>query len=369
MASLSLQTLTRRFGNTFALDAVSAEIPSGSFLALLGPSGCGKTTLLRLIAGLDRPDSGALQIGGETVAAPGRFVGPEDRGLGMVFQSYALWPHMTVAGNVAFGLNRLGAADRAARVREALCKVGLEALAGRRPHELSGGQRQRVALARSLAARPRVLLLDEPLANLDAHLRQSMLTEFRRIHAETGATMVFVTHDQNEAMAVADLVGVMDRGRLEQIGPPQEIFERPASPMVARFVGRGHTLPVTVLEHAPGRCHVAIGAVRLWVAGVAPPGPGWLCLHPCDLVPAEAEGMAATVIETRFEDGYPLAHVGFDDLPESDPIALRLAPCPPRGGRLRLGLCGGWVLPRQGETIAGSLPVSAPMPARVSCHA
>ena len=237
MASIDLEDLCRRFGKTPAVDRISASIGAGRFVALLGPSGCGKTTLLRMIAGLERPDAGRIRIDGQIVAAPDRFVPPERRNLGMVFQSYALWPHMTVAGNIAFGLNRLPREECASRMREALQMVGLTDMAGRKPHELSGGQRQRVALARSLAARPRVLLLDEPLANLDAHLRHSMLAEFRRIHAATGCTMVLVTHDQNEAMAVADLVGVMNRGRLEQLAAPQQLFDRPANPMVARYVG------------------------------------------------------------------------------------------------------------------------------------
>ncbi|MGD9918884.1 MAG: ABC transporter ATP-binding protein [Paenirhodobacter sp.] len=349
MASILLDTLTRQFGETRAVDAVSAEIAAGRFVALLGPSGCGKTTLLRLIAGLERPDAGRLAIGGHEVAGPGGFVGPERRGLGMVFQSYALWPHMTVAGNVAFGLNRLPRGERAARVAEALRGVGLEALAGRRPHELSGGQRQRVALARSLAARPGVLLLDEPLANLDAHLRRTMLAEFRRIHAETGCTMVFVTHDQSEAMAVADLVGVMAGGRLEQLAPPQALYERPASPMVARFVGEGQTLPVIVQgRDAAGRCRIAIGATQLAVPGAVTAGPGWLCLHPADLRPAP-EGLAATVTECRFAEGRHQATLILDDLPQGAPLALPLEAPAPRGTRLRLALRGGWVLPRAEE--------------------
>ncbi|SOC09453.1 ABC transporter ATP-binding protein [Rhodobacter maris] len=346
MSALVFENLSRRFGETLALDGVSAEIPSGTFLALLGPSGCGKTTLLRQIAGLDRPDGGRLFIGTEEVAGPGRFTPPEARGLGMVFQSYALWPHMSVAQNIAFGLNRLAKAERLTRVEEALSKVGLAALANRRPHELSGGQRQRVALARSLAARPRVLLLDEPLANLDAHLRAAMLAEFRRIHAETGCTMVFVTHDQNEAMAVADMIGVMDRGRLEQLGTPQQVFEEPASPMVARFVGQGRTLPVTVLTRESGRCRIRLGGQEITLPGTAPPGPGWLCVHPRDLAQSRAMGLPATVLESRFEDGYHLAQLIFDDLPDVASLPLRLDRATPRGSRLKVVLRGGFVLPR-----------------------
>ncbi|MFD2174278.1 ABC transporter ATP-binding protein [Rhodobacter lacus] len=363
MAALSFENLSRRFGETLALDGVSAEIPSGTFLALLGPSGCGKTTLLRQIAGLDRPDGGRLSIGGQEVAGPSCFTPPEARGLGMVFQSYALWPHMSVAENIAFGLNRLAKPERLARVEEALAKVGLAALAGRRPHQLSGGQRQRVALARSLAARPRVLLLDEPLANLDAHLRAAMLAEFRRIHAETGCTMVFVTHDQNEAMAVADLIGVMDRGRLEQLAPPQEVFERPASPMVARFVGQGRTLPVTVVSAAAGRCRIRLGGQETTLPGTAPPGPGWLCVHPRDLAHSRAMGLPATVLECRFEDGWHIAQLIFDDLPDVASLPLRLDRAAPRGSRLKVVLRGGFVLPRAEVAPKALSPVGRTVPA------
>ncbi|PTV97431.1 iron(III) transport system ATP-binding protein [Rhodobacter aestuarii] len=347
MAALSFQNLSRSFGDIRALDGVSADIPEGSFLALLGPSGCGKTTLLRLIAGLDRPDGGSLHIGETLVAGPEQFIGPEARGLGMVFQSYALWPHMTVAGNVAFGLNRLGRADRATRVERALHTVGLSDMAGRRPHELSGGQRQRVALARALAARPRVLLLDEPLANLDAHLRQQMLAEFRRIHAETGCTMVFVTHDQNEAMAVADLIGVMDRGQLMQLGSPQDLFQRPANEMVARFVGHGRTLPVTVVLRGTRRCRFMIGGCTFTLPGIAPPGPAWLCLHPSDLtLSTNKSGLVARVTDLRFEDGYQVAHLWLEDLPEAAPLVLRLDHPLVLGAEVRVTVRGGWVLPR-----------------------
>lgn len=348
MAEISFDSVSRRFGKTLAVDNVSMMLESGRFLALLGPSGCGKTTLLRLIAGLERPDDGTITLGGQIVAAPGRFVEPEQRALGMVFQSYALWPNMSVAGNIGFGLNRLPRAEREERVQDALRMVGLGEMSTRKPHELSGGQRQRVALARSLAARPRILLLDEPLANLDAHLRQSMLAEFRRIHAATGCTMVFVTHDQNEAMAVADLVGVMDRGRIEQMAIPMDLFDRPAPPMVARFVGNGRTLPVTVQERlTDGTCRIRIGDRTIAVPGKVAHGPGWLCLHPRDLSPT-TEGIAATISAVRFEDGYYLADVLLDALPEADALPLRMPASARQGEKLRIAVRGGWVLPRDG---------------------
>ncbi|SFA48960.1 iron(III) transport system ATP-binding protein [Paracoccus halophilus] len=349
MTSISFDNVSRSFGQTRAVDDVTATFESGRFVALLGPSGCGKTTLLRLIAGLERLDSGAIRLDDRTVAAPGRFVPPEARGLGMVFQSYALWPHMTVAGNIAFGLNRLSRAERDSRVTESLRMTGLTQMAGRKPHELSGGQRQRVALARSLSARPRILLLDEPLANLDAHLRQSMLAEFRRIHAATGCTMVFVTHDQNEAMAVADTVGVMDRGRLQQLAAPQHLFDRPASPMVARFVGQGRTLPVTAEGlDADGRAGIRIGGHRIAVPGKVAQGPAWLCLHARDLSLA-AEGVPARVASTRFEDGYHVADVILDALPEAVPVSVRLDAPARQGDAIRLAIRGGWLLPREDD--------------------
>lgn len=244
MAAIEMEAVVRAFGATRAVDGVSLAVPPGAFLALLGPSGCGKTTLLRLIAGLERPDAGRIALGGRLVAGPGRFVAPEARGLGMVFQSYALWPHMTVAGNIRFGLRiqRLSRAEERARIGEALEMVGLSGMADRRPHQLSGGQRQRVALARSLAVRPGLILLDEPLANLDAHLRETMLAEFRRIHAALRTTFVFVTHDQSEALSMADRVAVFNEGRIVQVGPPEEVYEQPATRFVARFVGSANVL-------------------------------------------------------------------------------------------------------------------------------
>ncbi|WP_052042186.1 ABC transporter ATP-binding protein [Paracoccus sphaerophysae] len=361
MTEIRIENLSRRFGATRAVDALSATLPEGSFTALLGPSGCGKSTLLRLIAGLERPDAGRLWLGDRLVAGPGRFVEPEARALGIVFQSYALWPHMTVAGNIGFGLNRLARAEREARIREALAMVGLDGMAGRKPHELSGGQRQRVALARSLAARPRILLLDEPLANLDAHLRQTMLAEFRRIHAATGCTMVFVTHDQNEALAVASLVGVMQAGRLEQLGSPQELYDRPRTEMVARFIGHGRTLPVMVTARAGNQCQVAIGPHRTTLPGLAPPGPAWLCLHARDLA-VIPQGLPARIAAVRFEDGFSVADVLLDDLPEAEHLSLRLDRRAETGERIGLALQGGWVLPRRSRDHAAAYPAPSLMP-------
>ena len=202
MAGVSFETVSKQFGETRAVESVSLDIADGEFFALLGPSGCGKTTLLRLVAGFEIPDAGSVKLGGAEVGRPGWALPPEKRKIGMVFQSYALWPNMTVAENVAFALRvrRVRGAERVRIVNESLVKVGLEGLAERRPHELSGGQRQRVALARCLAMRPDVVLLDEPLANLDVHLRETMLEEFARFHKELRATFIYVTHDQAEAL-------------------------------------------------------------------------------------------------------------------------------------------------------------------------
>ncbi|HWT08576.1 MAG TPA: ABC transporter ATP-binding protein [Roseomonas sp.] len=246
---LELAGLTRRFGtNLPAVDALSLSLPRGALLALLGPSGCGKTTTLRMIAGLERADAGRVVVDGRDVTA----LPPEARNMGVVFQSYALFPHMTAAGNVGFGLEtrRLPRAERAGRVNEALALVGLTDYAARKPRQLSGGQQQRVALARALAIRPELLLLDEPLSALDAQMRDGVREEIRALQRRLGTTAVFVTHDQAEALAMADLVAVMNRGRLEQCGTPEDLFERPMTRFVAGFVGRSSRFAATV--EAPG---------------------------------------------------------------------------------------------------------------------
>jgi ABC-type sugar transport system ATPase subunit len=238
---LEVRGLSKRFGHVLAVANVSLEVPAGAFLTLLGPSGCGKTTLLRMLAGLEFPDSGLIRLGGRTVfsAQEGRFLPPGERGVGLVFQSYALWPHMTVFENMAFGLRvrRQNRTTIAEAVGRALAYMQLEGLEGRYPQELSGGQQQRVALARMLVAGPKVFLMDEPLSNLDARLRMDMRGELKRIHRDAGATTVYVTHDQAEALTMATHVAVMRAGRIEQVGSPREIYRRPASLFVADFVG------------------------------------------------------------------------------------------------------------------------------------
>jgi putrescine transport system ATP-binding protein len=237
---LRAEALTKRFGATLALDALDLAIGQGEFFALLGGSGSGKSTLLRIIAGFETPDSGRLLLEGADIAA----TPPWARPVNMMFQSYALFPHMSVADNIAYGLRRARTprAEIAERLAAALAMVGLEGFGARRPHQLSGGQRQRVALARSLVMRPRLLLLDEPLGALDAGLRERTGFELRALQRETGAAFVMVTHDQEEALALADRVAVLEAGRVAQVGTPRAIYERPASRFVARFLGAANVL-------------------------------------------------------------------------------------------------------------------------------
>ena len=245
MAALELRGLVKRFGSAVIVDGIDLTIPDGAFACLLGPSGCGKTTLLRLIAGFIAPDAGEISVGGERLSAPGNVVPPERRGMSMIFQGYALWPHMTVEQNVGYGLRarNVPKGEIARRVATICAATKLEPLMKRYPSDLSGGQQQRVALARALVVEPRTLLLDEPLSNLDANLREEMRFEIRRLHDEFGYTTVYVTHDQSEAMATADLIVVLNAGRVEQAGTAEDIYRRPRSEFVARFVGGANVLP------------------------------------------------------------------------------------------------------------------------------
>jgi iron(III) transport system ATP-binding protein len=247
MALLELSHVTRRYAadRPAAVDGLSFSLERGLIVALLGPSGCGKTTTLRIIAGFEAPDAGRIAIGGRLMASgDGRAtVPPEERSVGVVFQDYALFPHLTVEDNVGFGLSRLGRAERRSRVGQILELVGLGEFGARYPHELSGGQQQRVAVARALAPGPALILLDEPFSNLDADLRAQMRDEVEKVLRATGTTTVFVTHDQEEAFTIADEVGVLNQGRLEQLGPPETIYHRPATPFVAEFVGAADFLP------------------------------------------------------------------------------------------------------------------------------
>src|SRR6059058_5957216 len=251
---VSIRNLIKRFGKTAVLQDISLEIASQELFFLLGPSGCGKTTLLRLIAGFYQPDAGQLFFGDKPMSG----VPPHRRNAGMVFQNYALWPHLTVAENVAYGLEvrAVSASEKKQRVAEALGIVQMEKYADRAPNELSGGQQQRVALARALVIKPDVLLLDEPLSNLDARLRLEMREEIRRIHAQTKITTIYVTHDQKEALSLADRIAVMRQGQIEQIGAPRSLYRAPANRFVADFIGETNWLPAEVLGQSDGTLRV-----------------------------------------------------------------------------------------------------------------
>jgi putrescine transport system ATP-binding protein len=278
-ALVTFADVTKRFGSFTAVDGLTLEIQENEFFALLGPSGCGKTTLLRMLAGFETPDTGRVLLAGEDLAG----VPPYRRPVNMMFQSYALFPHLTVAGNVAFGLkqDRLPKAEIAARVDEMLALVQLSGFAGRKVDQLSGGQRQRVALARSLAKRPKVLLLDEPLAALDRKLREETRFELKELQTRLRTTFVIVTHDQDEAMTVADRIAVMNRGRVVQAGAPVEIYERPNCRWVAGFVGDVNLIEGQVAEVYPSFVRFEAGALRLRLphADVAP-GPAAVALRP-----------------------------------------------------------------------------------------
>ena len=245
MAKLTLNQVSKDFGTgRAAVSGLSLDVRDGGFLALLGPSGCGKTTVLRMIAGFETPTDGSIHLGERLLADASQSLPPERRNMAMVFQSYALWPHMSVADNAGYPLKVRGVKGEAyhSKVREALATVRLSDYADRRPADLSGGQRQRVALARCLVTSPDVVLLDEPLANLDRHLKQEMEETFREFHQRSGATMIYVTHDQSEAMALATDVAVMSEGRLLQVAAPAEIYARPEGRMVGGLIGRGAIL-------------------------------------------------------------------------------------------------------------------------------
>ncbi len=342
--SITLDTLTRRYGATPAVDALSADIPTGCFFTVLGPSGCGKSTLLRMIAGLEPVDAGTIALQGRRVAGPGLHVAPEARGVGVVFQSYALWPHMDVLGNVAFPIEAAGTPRRTARAAadDHLASVDLAGFGARRPADLSGGQRQRVALARCLAARARVVLMDEPLANLDPHLRAAMEHEMAAFHARAGATTLFITHDQREAMALSDLVAVMRAGRFEQVAPPQVLHDRPANGFVAGFIGRGVVLPCTVTGVSPGAARVALapGLEFDARADAAVAGPAAVLIRPGDLRVDEA-GTPARVVSCTYRGDHWEAQVTLSGHAALLSLPQRAQP----GDSLPVAISGGWTCP------------------------
>jgi iron(III) transport system ATP-binding protein len=358
MARLTIEHVTKSFGAFRALDEVSLEIADGEFMAILGASGCGKTTLLRQIAGFDKVDAGRIMIGDSVVSERGRHVPPERRRIGIVFQSYALWPHMSVAENVAYGLTVAGVKEpeRARRVAAALTLVELEGFAERRPALLSGGQRQRVALARCLVTEPSLVLLDEPLANLDVNLRASMEDEFARFHARTGTTMIYVTHDQSEAMALADRIAVMDSGRLRQVASPSQLYREPADDVVAAFIGEGMLLPVDVrsVDEGDGTCDVDLFGRRVKMRCGSQQKPGArmrACVRAHDLtvVAAASPGVDALIDRAIYQGGdfrleaHPVVAPGLHlHLTVAETSTLR------PGQAIRLDVADGWIIPAAG---------------------
>ena len=281
MPGVVLKALTKRYGDVGAVDGLSLEVKPGELLALLGPSGCGKTTTLRLVAGFLAPEAGEIWVGDRCLSSPASVVPPERRRMAMIFQSYALWPHMTVAQNVAYGLRfkpGLSRGDREARVREMLRVVQLAGYETRYPGELSGGQQQRVAVARALVVEPEILLLDEPLSNLDANLREEMRFEIRRLHETFGNTTLYVTHDQGEAMVISDRIAVLKAGKVAQTGTADDLYHRPRTRFVAEFIGRTNVVDgVAVARDTVAHANVRI---RVAIADLAPGSRVALSIRP-----------------------------------------------------------------------------------------
>ena len=314
MPGVSIRGLHKRYGDVAAVDGLDLDVKPGELVALLGPSGCGKTTTLRVVAGFLAPDSGEVWVGDRCLSSPATVIPPERRRMGMIFQSYALWPHMTVAQNVGYGLRfskdgRRGVprSERDGKVTEMLRVVQLAGYEQRYPGELSGGQQQRVAVARALVVEPEILLLDEPLSNLDASLREEMRFEIRRLHETFGITTLYVTHDQSEAMVISDRVAVLDQGRVAQIGTAEELFERPRTRFVAEFIGK-----TNLIEGTAERSDIFVrGPLRLRVFDAnLTPGPVVLsirphqiALGPASLAPpssAEENVLRATVLRASY---------------------------------------------------------------------
>ena len=329
--ALRCSNLTRRFAGVTAVNDASLEVESGTLLALLGPSGCGKTTLLRLIAGLERPHEGTIEVAGRTVASDSVHLPPERRQVGLVFQEYALFPHLSVEDNVGFGLTR--GSDPETRVRDLLGQVGLDGLGSRMPHELSGGQQQRVALARALAPGPRLIMLDEPFSNLDPSLREGVRSEVRRVLRAANATAIIVTHDQEEALSLADEVAVMMDGRILQQAPPAALYRRPASRRVAEFVG-----DINVIDgRAIGRAVVCdLGTISV-VDDLY--GPADVLIRPEALQLSEDQGGQAIQVGRSFYGHDQMINLRFDS---GLRLSSRVGPTFTfrRGARVRVQLSG-----------------------------
>ena len=347
MARVALERVVKRFGDTAVIPALDLEVRNGEFVVLVGPSGCGKTTTLRMIAGFLEPDEGRIRVGDKVVSQPGAVVPPERRNMGMIFQSYAVWPHMTVRDNVGYGLKMRGveAAERKKRTDGALAATKLAELAQRYPSELSGGQQQRVALARALAPSPEILLLDEPLSNLDANLRGEMRFEIRRLHDQFHDTSIYVTHDQLEAMTMADRIVVMNAGRIEQIGTPQDVYDRPNSRFVARFIGASNVIDA---RHVSGN-EVSVGGHSIHVGQGEFARDMGVCVktHDVEIIPEGVEVgannvLAGVVRSTAYLGSHRdyVVDVG-QELLVAAPATLDLAPGSKVKVRLRPERCRG----------------------------
>ncbi|HEU5299384.1 MAG TPA: ABC transporter ATP-binding protein [bacterium] len=359
MAELRLEALGKTYGRVWAVRAVDLTVADGEFVTLLGPSGCGKTTTLRMIAGFFRPTTGRILVDGRVLSSAEEqvMVPPERRGMGMVFQTYAVWPHMTAFQNVAYPLRRQGRprADAAAAVGRALQLVKLEAYADRYPHELSGGQQQRVALARALVMEPAVLLLDEPLSNLDAKLREEMRFEIKELQHRLGITVVYVTHDQSEAMAMSQRIAVMASGHLVQLGRPDEIYERPATPFVASFLGVANFIPGRIEGRDPTGVRVRLqdaagGTVIVVPDGERVEGDVVVCMRP-EALRFHPEGpMRGRIVRRTYMGG------SVDYLVQLGAHAVRVivpaGQSHPDGEDVRLSVTQATIYPRTSETIS-----------------
>lgn len=333
---ITVGSLRKSFGHHVALDGITFDVPQNAFFCVVGPSGCGKSTLLRAIAGLESPDEGHISLNGAPVLDGDINVPPEERQVGVVFQSYALWPHLSVARNVSFPYEAKGTAraDALRLASDHLATVALSEFAERTPDALSGGQRQRVALARCLAGDTRTILMDEPLANLDPHLRHTMEGELRAFHDRSGVTTLFITHDQREAMALADIMAVMENGRFLQLGTPQEIYDRPANASVARFIGRGAIIGAEVT----GR------EARIFGQTVPVEGSGGqtVFVRPRHVVP-DPQGARVTIRAVSYRGGHWEAVAS--DAGRQTEIMLDLPYAARVGDEIGVRFTGGWVLP------------------------
>jgi iron(III) transport system ATP-binding protein len=336
MPGVAIKSLTKRYGAVAAVEALSLDVKPGELVSLLGPSGCGKTTTLRLVAGFLRPEAGEIWVGERCLSSAASVVPPERRRMAMIFQSYALWPHMTVARNVAYGLrfkSGMPKADRDRRVTDILRTVQLSGFESRYPGELSGGQQQRVAVARALVVEPEILLLDEPLSNLDTNLREEMRFEIRRLHEAFGLTTLYVTHDQAEAMVISDRVAVLHRGRVVQVGSAEDLFRRPRTRFVAEFIGRTNLIDAQVAE--PGVAARGPLRLRLGAAAGMPGSPLVVSIRPHEIelvlsgrsAPAGANVLAGAVQRTSYLGDAVDYHVRVNG---SDVVLRVTAPPPAR---------------------------------------